>query len=121
GVVQPWPRRDAALDCGGGSWLDQPAERRDEFVAGAEMDAVSPPYQPDVRGGGEELAECRQRVGAVARMRLGPDLLEAYPRRGRRLERDVAARLGQRDQRHAAVVRFRARDQVLGGAHAGVP
>ena len=36
-------------------------------------------------------------------------------------KRNVARRLRQRDERNAAIVRFRARDQVLGGAHAHVP
>ena len=54
--------------------------------------------------GVEEAAERRQRVGALDRMRLRLDLLEPHARGGRGLERDVARRLRQRNERDAAIV-----------------
>jgi len=113
--------RKPALDHGDRPVLDEPAERGDELIAAAEIDAVGEPDQLDVGGGGQEPPEHCKRVGALDGVGLGLDLIEPYARRGRRLEGNVAGRLRQRDERDAAIVSFRPRDQILGRAHADVP
>ncbi len=113
--------RDTAVDHGDGPLLDEPPERRDELAAAAEIDAVGEPNELDLGRGGEEAPERRQRIRALDRVRLRLDLLDPHARGRRRLEGDVARRLRERDQGDAAVIRFRACDQILGGAHARVP
>src|SRR5262249_47248962 len=95
--------------------------RGDELAAAAEIDAVGEPNQFDLGRGGEESAERRQRIRALDRVWLRLDLLDAHARGRRRLEGNVARRLRERDQGDAALIGFRARDQVLGGTHARVP
>jgi hypothetical protein len=113
--------RQPAFDHGDGPLLDEPGESRNEIVAAAEIDAIGQPNKLDLGRGGEETAERRQRVRPLDCVGLGIDLLETHARRRWQLERDVAGRLGQRDQRDAATIRFRARDQVLRHSHARVP
>src|SRR5262249_2797696 len=79
------------------------------------------PDEFDLGRGGEETPERRQRIRALDRVRLRLDLLDPHARRRRRLEGNVPRRLREQDQRDAALIRFRACDQILGGAHAPVP
>jgi len=110
-----------ALDHRHGPLLDQPRQRRNEIAAAAEIDPVGQPNELDLGRSTEKTPERRQRVRPLDRVGLRLDLFEPHACRRRQLERDVAGRLRQRDQRDAAMISFRARDQVLRHAHARIP
>ena len=93
----------------------------DELRATAKIDAIGEPHNLDIRRHGEETAQRRQRIRALDGMRLRLDLLQPNARRSRRLKRNVAVGLRQRDECNAAAIGLRACDQVFGGAHARVP
>ena len=114
-------RLDAAVDHGDRAAAGGAREPFDEFVRPPEVDAVGEPEQLDVGRRGEEARDRRQRLGALDRVRLRPDLPEPHACGARRFERDVACRLRQRHDGDAGLVGLGARDQVLGGAHAPVP
>src|SRR6266508_4480483 len=59
--------RNAALDHGDRPLLDDPSQRRDEFAAAAEIDAVAEPDQLDVGRGTQKAAERREYVQAFHR------------------------------------------------------
>ena len=113
--------RNAALNHGDRALLDQSPERRDEIVAAAQIDAVAKPNELDLGRGSEKTPERRQRIRALDRVWLRLDLFETHARCSRRLEGDGACQFGERDQRNAAMIGFRARDEILGAAHAHIP
>ena len=93
----------------------------DEFRAAAEIDAVGQPDHLHAGGGREQAADRGQRVDALDGMGLGLDLLQPHAGGGRRLQRNIARGLAERDDGDAAVVGLGARDDVVGGADARVP
>ena len=114
-------RLDAAVDDGDRTLADEALQRADEFAGAPGIDAVGEPDDLDVTGPGEEAVEGGERLGALDRLRLRLD--ESQPRLGGAggFERDVAVGVGQRQDGDAAAVGIGARDQLLGGADAGVP
>jgi hypothetical protein len=82
------------------------------------------PLDPDhlhAGGGREQAADRGQRVDALDGMGLGLDLLQPHPGGGWQLQRNIACGLAERHDGDAAVVGLGARDDVIGGADAGVP
>ncbi len=112
---------DAAVDDGDRAVVEGLRQRLDEIVAAAEIGAVGQPHQIDVVHGGEELGNRRQRFRAIDRVRLRLHLVQANARRARGFERNVARAFRQRNERHGAAIVLGAGDDVVGGAHAGVP
>ncbi len=112
---------NAAVDDGDRAVVEGLRQRLDEVRAAAEIGAVGQPHQIDVVHGGEELGNRRQRFRAIDRVRLRLHLVQADARRARGLERNVARALRKRNERHGAAIVLGAGDDVVGGAHAGVP
>ena len=121
GGDQRMRRRDAAFDHGDGLALQHLGELADEFRALRDIDAVGEPQRLDRRRRGDEARDRRQRLVAIDRVRLGLERAQPHPCGARRLERDVAPDVGQRNDRDAAIVGLGARDQVFGGAQPRVP
>ncbi len=112
---------DAAGDDGNGPAIEQAREARDERIGMADIDAVGEPDQLDLGRGLEKAGNRPERFGAIERVRFRPDLAQPDARGSGSFQRDVATGLGERHDRNAAAVGFRAGDELVGGAQANVP
>ena len=93
----------------------------DELRPAAGIDAVGDPDDLGVTGRIQETGDGRQHVDALDRKRLRRQLTQRNAGIARRHQRDVALRLRHRDQRHAAAVGLRGRDQFIRRVDAGLP
>ncbi len=112
---------DAAGDDRHRSRVEHRRQAFGEIRTTAEIDGVGQPDQLDLACGGEEARDGGQRLGAVDGVRLRLDQLQPHARRAGRRERNVARAFGERNERHRAMIAFRARYDVFGGAQARVP
>ncbi len=81
----------------------------DEFRAAAEIDAVGKPDHLHVGSGGEQPRDGRQRIAALDGVGHRLELLDPDAGGGRRLQRNVARCLAERNESDAAVVGLGAR------------
>ena len=115
-------RLDPAVDHGDRARAGGAHETVDELVGAPEVDAVGEPEQFHVGGRGQEAADHRQRLGAVDRVRLRPDLPEPHADASPAVSSEMSRPVSDNGTRATPrLVGLRARDEVLRGADAPVP
>ena len=113
--------RQAAGDDRDRAALRRAGKPGDELRAAADVDAVGQPDHLHVGRSGEQPRDGRQRVAALDGVRHRLELLQPHARGGGRLQRNLAARLAERNDGDAAVVGLGAGDDVVGGAQPQIP